>query len=430
MQQMSPLLQREVTSKHCTWIKDVPYFAQARSAFVVALVNNAQFMLFLPQERVRTCDELKVVMRGMCSFQSKVLARGGVWGADFVLGYHSAQPELKRLRSNTWALSLTYLEVMLINSAALEFVVRSFPTEESAIDRYSRRLAARVNILRVAAFIKHCGGVDAAFRAYHNPTPASNVRRFNPHKMLQRRWSAADDDDEDDDNPPPPPPQMSPRFNNLPPEADDSAGGVFTVGEDDDEGLPRPSASFATSGWDALLSGEDGAEGDDDDEDDEDGYYGGQGSVEPGSGVAFGKPADMGGKDAHSAALGQRLSRVEGMLEQLMSFHGLPPPPAALPRSSALDSSSVLPTFRTSLMNLPSSSYTAATTLLWPPADGTNPQFAHPRAQRPPQGTATGATTTSGANGTEVEASIRLTDPLGMFSEDTERTDQATSASL
>ena len=54
---MSPVLQREVTSKYCAWIKDVPYFAHARSAFVVGLVNNATFSLFIPQERIRSCDE-------------------------------------------------------------------------------------------------------------------------------------------------------------------------------------------------------------------------------------------------------------------------------------------------------------------------------------------------------------------------------------
>jgi hypothetical protein len=54
---MSPVLQREVTSRYCSWMKDVPYFAHARSAFVVGLVNMATFALFIPQERIRTCDE-------------------------------------------------------------------------------------------------------------------------------------------------------------------------------------------------------------------------------------------------------------------------------------------------------------------------------------------------------------------------------------
>jgi len=418
------LLQREVASKHCTWIKEVPYFAQARSAFVVALVNNAQFMLFLPQERVRTCDELKVVMRGMCSFQSKVMTRGGVWGTDFVLGYHSSnRPELKRLRNNTWALSLTYLEVMMINSAALEFVVRSFPTEENAIDRYSRKLAARVNILRVAAFIKHCGGVEAAFRTFRNPKSDANVRRFNPHKMLRKRWSADDDEEE----PPPPPPSRSPQFNNLPPEAVESAGDVFTNGDDDDEGLPTPSAAYATTGWDALLSADDGGD-DEDDEDDEDGYYGGQGSIEPGSGVGVGMPSKSNsGKVLNSAALGQRLTRLEGMLEQLMNFHGLPPPPPA-PRASTLEPPSMLPTFRTSLMSLPSSSYTAAATLLWPPANGGNPQFVQPRAQRPSGASA--GDSASEENGSAVHATPQILDPLGLFNDDRENSDSSTSLTL
>jgi hypothetical protein len=147
---MSPVLQREVANKYCGWIKDVPYFSNTRSSFIVALVNNATFMLYIPQERVRTCDELKIVMRGMGSFKTKVLSQGAVWGTDFVLGYDQRYLELRRLRDASWALALTYLEVMMISSSALETVTRSFPMEEAQINRYAARLAGRTNILRVA----------------------------------------------------------------------------------------------------------------------------------------------------------------------------------------------------------------------------------------------------------------------------------------
>jgi hypothetical protein len=46
---MSPALQQNVTSMYCRWIQHVPYFSQASSSFIVTLVNNADYVLFIPQ---------------------------------------------------------------------------------------------------------------------------------------------------------------------------------------------------------------------------------------------------------------------------------------------------------------------------------------------------------------------------------------------
>ena len=59
------------------------------------------------------------------------------------------------------------------------------------INRYAGRLAARTNILRVAAFIKQCGGLGAALREFSNPTHGlrprahGGDRRFNPTQVLR-----------------------------------------------------------------------------------------------------------------------------------------------------------------------------------------------------------------------------------------------------
>jgi len=165
---MSPSLQKHVTSRYCGWLKDVPYFKNASNSFIVALMNNVTFSLFMPEERIVTHDELKIVMRGMGSYHNKILTQGSVWGQDFVLGYDARRFELRRLRDNSWALALTYLEVMMLSSNSLEMVANSYPTEQQEINEYALRLAARTNILRVAAYIKRCGGVEQAFRVFES----------------------------------------------------------------------------------------------------------------------------------------------------------------------------------------------------------------------------------------------------------------------
>jgi hypothetical protein len=69
---MSPALQREVASKFCHWINQVPYLKHATSPFIVKLVHSSEFKLFTPQERIRTNDELKIVMKGTGSYRTKV----------------------------------------------------------------------------------------------------------------------------------------------------------------------------------------------------------------------------------------------------------------------------------------------------------------------------------------------------------------------
>eukprot|EP00615_Pteridomonas_danica_P010232 CAMPEP_0114343696 /NCGR_PEP_ID=MMETSP0101-20121206/10816_1 /TAXON_ID=38822 ORGANISM="Pteridomonas danica, Strain PT" /NCGR_SAMPLE_ID=MMETSP0101 /ASSEMBLY_ACC=CAM_ASM_000211 /LENGTH=626 /DNA_ID=CAMNT_0001478579 /DNA_START=760 /DNA_END=2640 /DNA_ORIENTATION=+ len=165
---MSPALQREVAGKICKWITLVPYFKNAKSAFIVSLVNASSFKLFIPQERIRTNDELKIVMKGTGSYRTKVLTKGSVWGEDFVLGFDQRMLKLRRLRNMSITLALTYFEVMMIDSETLEEVLRHYPAEEVVIMKYAWRLAAQTNLLRVAAFIKRCGSYDEAVRSFNN----------------------------------------------------------------------------------------------------------------------------------------------------------------------------------------------------------------------------------------------------------------------
>lgn len=91
---------------------------------------------------------------------------------DFVLGYDERYEHLRRLRNTSITVALTYFEVMTISSETLEEVLNSFPFEEEMILKYANRLAAQTNILRVADFVKRCGGVEEAFKRYQNEEPA------------------------------------------------------------------------------------------------------------------------------------------------------------------------------------------------------------------------------------------------------------------
>jgi hypothetical protein len=97
-----------------------------------------------------------------------VLTKGSVWGIDFIMGYDERYAHLKRLRNTSITLALTYFEVMTISSATLQEVLEEFHYEEQIMLKYANRLAAQTNILRVAAFVKRCGGVEEAIRVYND----------------------------------------------------------------------------------------------------------------------------------------------------------------------------------------------------------------------------------------------------------------------
>ena len=177
----------------------LPYFRSLPSPFLY-LSSNAYaidatlFMVF----------RIKVVMRGMGSYRHRVISQGAIWGEDFVLGYDSRRPELKRLRNTSWALALTYLEVMMINSYSLELICRSFPVEEAMINRYVRWLAARTNILRVASFIRRCGGVRRALQRMYEPAPMKEVKpsRLDDFREGRRCSFLGSSTDEPEQQPP------------------------------------------------------------------------------------------------------------------------------------------------------------------------------------------------------------------------------------
>jgi hypothetical protein len=114
--------------------------------------------------------------------------------------------ELRRLRDTSYALALTYLEVMSISSANLEYVARSFPNEEAVIEDYSMRLAARTNILRVAEFVRQCGSIDKAFEAFravgdHHKPGERMEKAARYHAASKQRRVAAGLEDDDDGSP-------------------------------------------------------------------------------------------------------------------------------------------------------------------------------------------------------------------------------------
>ena len=142
----------------------------------------------------------------MGSYRGNVLSQGSVWGTDFVLGFSQARLELRRLRDTSYALALTYLEVMSISSANLEYVARSFPKEEAVIEDYSMRLAARTNILRVAEFVRQCGSTEKAFEAFravgdHHKPGERMEKAARYHAALKQRRIAAGLEEDDDGSP-------------------------------------------------------------------------------------------------------------------------------------------------------------------------------------------------------------------------------------
>ncbi|KAK7233042.1 voltage-gated potassium channel [Aureococcus anophagefferens] len=113
------------------WISKVWYLKDAAPSFTAELSQNLSPMVFAPMEVLSLPFTLFILRRGIAARRGRVLAKGSVWGEDFIV-------ENDELVDGVFAAALTYAEVLALSYQSFHAILddhADFCDVEKAVHR-------------------------------------------------------------------------------------------------------------------------------------------------------------------------------------------------------------------------------------------------------------------------------------------------------
>lgn len=110
-----------------SWLDKVWYLRNASHAFIAELSQELRAFTFTPSETLDLGSPTLFIMRaGIAALSGKILSKGAVWGADFII-------EDEESIESRPAIALTYVDSITLGRDNLEAVLLDFPAESLVI---------------------------------------------------------------------------------------------------------------------------------------------------------------------------------------------------------------------------------------------------------------------------------------------------------
>lgn len=165
------------------WIKKLWYIRGASKDFIIELSQSLTSIMFAPMEAIDITNSLFILQSGIVARRGKILAKGSIWGSEFILSDES-------LIDKTCAAALSYALVMCIGREDFLNILEDpiFDEERAAVLKADKFYQLKMRMLMLSSDYRDgdSGTRKLKLMAGRGPTSRGLPENLKPQQVLRR----------------------------------------------------------------------------------------------------------------------------------------------------------------------------------------------------------------------------------------------------